>query len=97
MPQQQQRASVCHNFSWGSVEQGNLTSSLIGETPSPKLTSKMIAGQPVNVFRKILEKMLIASSQSEADEKEVRWNQDEMAALTEIFKHLVNSELSENS
>ena len=86
-----------HNFSWGSVEQGNLTSSLIGETPSPKLASKMIAGQPVNVFRKILEKMLIASSQSETDEKEIKWNHDEMAALTEIFKHLVNSELSENS
>ena len=49
------------------------------------------------VFRKILEKMLIASSQSETEEKEIKWSHDEMAALTEIFKHLVNSELSENS
>jgi hypothetical protein len=39
--------------------------------------------------------MLVASSCG--NEVELKWNQDEMVALTDIFKHLVNSELSANS
>lgn len=76
-----------------------MTSSLIGETPSPKLSSKLIAGQPIPVLRGILEKMLVASNHhdQECGERDIKWNQDEMAALTEIFKHLVNTELNENS
>ena len=50
----------------------------------------MIGGQRVSVIRSILQKML---NQSQCEDKS-QWTDEEMFALTDIFKNLVHKELS---
>ena len=78
----------------------------LSQQDSPKIltsstlnSQSMIAGQRVSVIKSILQKMLLTHQSQQQREKSLPgvgpadWSDEEIAAITDIFKTVVNNEI----